>query len=112
MNVDIIYAGIYSSSFIINANDLMHLTDPKIVVDVSLPRSIDPTINQLDHVQFVSVDKLEAVANQTIERREAVIPHVESIIRVALSDFNDWLNYRDESIDWVNSRLPLISNVT
>ena len=104
MNVDIIYAGIYSSSFIINANDLMHLTDPKIVVDVSLPRSVDPTINQLDHVQFISVDKLEAVANQTIERREAVIPHVESIIRVALSDFNDWLTYRNESIDWVNKR--------
>lgn len=108
MNVDIIYAGIYSSSYVITANDVKHLTDQKIVVDVSLPRSVDPAIDQFENIQFISVDKLEAVANQTIEQREAVIPHVASIIRVALSDFNDWLTYRDESIDWVNARLPLV----
>ena len=37
---------------------------------------------------------------------------MESIIRVALSEFNDWLSYRDESIDWINARFPLVSNFT
>lgn len=105
---DIVYAGIHSSSFVLSLDDFKHLNGHKIVVDVSLPRSIDSQIERLDNTTFISVDKLEAVANQTIERREAVIPHVQAIIRVALSDFNDWLTYRDESIDWVNERFPMV----
>ena len=109
---DIVYTGIYSASFVLNKNDFCNFKKNKIVVDVSLPRSVDPSIESLDNITFISVDKLEAVAKHTIQKREAVIPHVESIIRVALSEFNDWLSYRDESIDWVNARFPLISNFT
>jgi glutamyl-tRNA reductase len=105
---DIVYAGVYSSSFILTVNDFKHMSDQKIVVDVSLPRSIDPNIGSLETATFISVDSLEAVANQTIQNRQRVIPHVESMIRVALSDFNDWLTYRNESIDWVNERFPMV----
>ena len=70
-----------------------------------MPRSVDPLSEELETINFISVDKLESVANQTIQSRESVIPHVHAMIRVALSEFNDWLGYRDESFEWVNNRL-------
>ena len=100
-----VYVGVYSSDYIFDANDFKHFSDSKILVDVSLPRCIDPKCETFSHIKFISVDKLEAIANHTLQSREAVIPHVHACIRVALSEFNDWLAYKDQSIDWVNERI-------
>ncbi len=100
-----IYIGINSTKYLLTFNDLKYLKSNKIIADVSLPRCIDPACESLPNIQSVSVDKLESVAKQTIKNREAVIPHVQACIRVAISELNDWLSYRDESFEWVNKRV-------
>ncbi len=100
-----IYIGIHSTKYLFTVEDLKYLKTKKIIADVSLPRCIDPACESLPNIQSVSVDKLESVAKQTIKNREAVIPHVQACIRVAISELNDWLSYRDESFEWVNKRV-------
>ena len=99
-----IYVGIHTNQHLFNKHDFEHLSGNRTIVDVSLPRCVDPVCESLPHITFISVDKLEAVANQTIQNRESVIPHVHACIRVAISELNDWLSYRDESFEWVNKR--------
>ena len=99
-----IYLGIHSKQYFLNQTDLKHLSGNKIIVDVSVPRCVDPSCDLMQHISFVSVDKLESIANQTIQTRASVIPHVHACIRVAISELNDWLAYRDETFEWVNER--------
>ncbi|MEK9726793.1 MAG: glutamyl-tRNA reductase [Candidatus Margulisiibacteriota bacterium] len=99
-----VYIGIHSKNYIFTNNDFQYLHGNRIIVDVSLPRCVDPRCEELPNIDVISVNKLEAIANQTIQTRESVIPHVHSVIRVAMSEFNDWLSYRDESYEWVNER--------
>ena len=97
-----VYVGIYSQTKFFTKNDFIHNPTTKILVDVGLPRTIDSSCETVPHLNVITVDALENVANQTIKNRRSVIPHVESCIRVAISELNDWLSYRDESIDWVD----------
>lgn len=99
-----IYVGIHSKQYLFNESDFKHLSGNKIVVDVSLPRCVDPVCDSMQQISFISVDKLESIANQTIQNRQSVIPHVQACIRVAISELNDWLAYRDETFEWVNKR--------
>ncbi|MGC6367747.1 MAG: glutamyl-tRNA reductase [Candidatus Marinamargulisbacteria bacterium] len=99
-----IYVGIYSQTKFFSSVDFIHNPTTKILVDVGLPRTIDASCEDVEHLNVITVDALESVANQTIQQRTAVIPHVESCIRVAISELNDWLSYRDESIEWIHFR--------
>ncbi len=98
-----IYVGIHSSEYILSKQHFQHL-DKKTIVDVSVPRCVDPECESLNNIKFISVDKLETIANETIKNRKLVVPHVHACIRVALSELNVWLSYRDESLEWVNNR--------
>ena len=100
-----IYVGVHSNHPLFNVDHLKYLNGNKTLVDVGVPRSIEPECGGLNHIHLISIDQLESVANETIKNREAVIPHVHACIRVALSDFNQWLSYRNESIEWVNKRI-------
>ncbi len=99
-----IYLGVHSTQYILTENDCKHLSKNKVIVDVSLPRCVDPKCESLGIGRCITVDKLESVANETIKTRETVIPHVQACIRVAISELNDWLKYREESFEWVNKR--------
>ena len=86
-----VYIGVHSTNYVLTKDDIKYFKDHKTIVDVSLPRSVDPKCQELSNINFISVDKLEAVANQTIQTRKSVVPHVHAMIRVAISEFNDWL---------------------
>ena len=92
-----------SKTCILTHDDLKHIQDSKIIVDVSLPRCVDPTCDTIPGMDVISVDKLEGIANTTMASRRAVIPHVQACIRVAISELNDWMAYRSERFEWVNS---------
>lgn len=59
-------------------------------IDLSVPRSIDPEIEQLDGVVVYDLDEIQQRANEALERRLASVPDVKAIIADAIGDFNDW----------------------
>ncbi|MDP5121129.1 MAG: glutamyl-tRNA reductase [Spirosomaceae bacterium] len=59
-------------------------------IDLSVPRSIDPEIEQLDGVVVYDLDEIQQRANEALERRLAAVPDVKAIIADAIGDFNDW----------------------
>lgn len=59
-------------------------------IDLSVPRSVDPEIEQLDGVVVYDLDEIQQRANEALERRLASVPDVKAIIGEAIADFNDW----------------------
>jgi len=62
----------------------------KLFVDLSVPRSIETTVEDVPGVLLYNVDNIQSKATETLERRLASVPHVETIITESIEEFYDW----------------------
>ena len=65
---------------------------PMLLIDLAIPRDIEPEANQLEDVFLYTVDDLQQIANNNLEERlkEKVI--AEKIIQISSVDFLEWVN--------------------
>lgn len=54
---------------------------PLLLIDIAVPRDIDPAVNQMDNVYLYNVDDLQNIANDYLEQRKEEIARCEAIIR-------------------------------
>lgn len=64
----------------------------KVMVDLSVPRNIDPEIGDLNFVDLANMDFLTDVTDEAYRRREENIPLVKKIIEDELTDYKNWLS--------------------
>ncbi len=62
----------------------------KILVDLSVPRSIENSVEDIPGVLLYNIDNIHSKANATLERRVSAIPQVEGIVNEAIAEFSDW----------------------
>jgi len=62
----------------------------KFFIDLSLPRSVDSSIEDVPGAIVYCLDDIQEKTTETLERRKASIPLVKSIISEAIADFEDW----------------------
>ncbi|HET6510980.1 MAG TPA: glutamyl-tRNA reductase [Candidatus Kapabacteria bacterium] len=60
---------------------------PMILLDIAVPRDIDPKIGELDNIFLKDIDDLRAIVDQNLERRKEELPKVHSIIKEELEGF-------------------------
>jgi glutamyl-tRNA reductase len=53
---------------------------PLLLVDIAVPRDIDPAVNFLENVYLYNIDDLQAIADDYLKQRKLEIVHCESII--------------------------------
>lgn len=64
----------------------------KVMLDLSVPRNIDPNVARLDFVDVANMDMLGDVTDEAYRRREEEVPLVKKIIEQELSDYQLWIN--------------------
>ena len=62
----------------------------KLFVDLSVPRSIDTAIEDVPGALLYNVDNIKSKASETLEKRIASIPTVETIISESIAEFYNW----------------------
>jgi len=62
----------------------------KLLVDLSVPRSIEPSLSESHHLLLYNVDQIEMKTNEALEKRKGSIAQVESILSEALNEFDNW----------------------
>lgn len=67
---------------------------PLFIVDIAVPRDVDPEVELLPGVQLVDIDGLKGVVETGIERRREAIPLVEEIIGEHVGRFQQWYQAR------------------
>jgi glutamyl-tRNA reductase len=65
---------------------------PQLIVDISVPRNVDPRISTLSSVFCKDLNDLNGVIELNVERRRAELPRAELIITEELAKFNAWCN--------------------
>tara|TARA_R110000850_G_scaffold79951_5_gene171975 strand:+ start:688 stop:1956 length:1269 start_codon:yes stop_codon:yes gene_type:complete len=62
----------------------------KLLVDLSVPRSIETSVEDVPGVVLYNVDNIRSKASETLEKRLASVPKVEEIIEESIKEFFDW----------------------
>lgn len=86
----VIISAVQAPNPIIKGANLEGNHHPKMLVDLSVPRSIDEDVEQVSGVILYNVDQLQEKASKALEQRRLVIPDVERIVSESLDEFNNW----------------------
>jgi glutamyl-tRNA reductase len=78
-------------------------TRPLVMIDIAMPRDIDPLCNEIPNVNVYDMDSLHTRLEHSLAEREAEIPKVETILSQEQASFMAYFNSLD--------MLPLIAEV-
>jgi glutamyl-tRNA reductase len=67
---------------------------PLYLIDLAVPRDVDPAVGSLPGVRLHNIDDLQAVVRTTLEERRAVLPAIEAMVAAETSSFEDWVRAR------------------
>ena len=68
----------------------INLLSHKYFIDLSLPRSVEPSVEEIAGVIAYNLDDIREKTNETVEKRKAAIPQVKMIIEESILEFEDW----------------------
>lgn len=63
---------------------------PMFVIDIAVPRDVDPRVTELDNVYCYDMDDLESVAAQNLESRRAELVKCLEMVERQVDRFIDW----------------------
>jgi glutamyl-tRNA reductase len=93
--VDVVICCTDAPHFVLNAADFAPVDAvrkgrPLLLVDLAVPRNLDPDLAQYAGVTVVDIDDLEAVAKRHRLARQGVLGAAEAIIDVELGHYETW----------------------
>jgi glutamyl-tRNA reductase len=64
---------------------------PLCILDIALPRDVDPAVGRLDNVYLYDLDDLRQVVASTIDHRRGELPSAERVIEEEVESYWSWL---------------------
>jgi glutamyl-tRNA reductase len=64
---------------------------PVFIIDISVPRNIDPLIDELDNVYLYDVDDLQGIVHTNIQERAKEAEKGEKIVDEEIGTFSKWI---------------------
>ena len=85
-SIDIVISSTSAPHYILDAARLAPLmalrgNQPLLLIDIAVPRDIDPEVQFLDNVYLYNVDDLQAIADDYLNQRKDELAKCEAIIR-------------------------------
>jgi glutamyl-tRNA reductase len=74
--------------------DLIHNNKPLLILDLSLPRNVDPSLKDRPNTKVIHLDELSQITDATFEKRKKFIPQAEGILDEVKLEFLEWLELR------------------
>ena len=63
---------------------------PMFMVDIAVPRDIEPEVDELDDVYLYTVDHLQEIITENLKSRQEAAEQAEEIIEIQVTEFLDW----------------------
>ncbi|RME67454.1 MAG: glutamyl-tRNA reductase [Nitrospirae bacterium] len=100
VGMDIVICSTGAPSYILHKNEMVEIMkkrkgSPVFIIDISVPRNIDPAINEIDNVYLYDVDDLQEVVDANILQRKAEAEKAETIVVEEVEKFQKWLSSLD-----------------
>jgi len=66
--------------------------DPLFIIDIGVPRNVDPASKRIDNVFLYDIDSLSAIVDKNLTRRQTEVPKVNDIIQEEVAAYFEWYN--------------------
>ena len=92
--VDICFCAVSAPHYILDREKVANIMEIRqgrglVLIDISMPRNIDPEVKTLPGVHLSSIDDLHEVVDNSMKMRESALQEVEAIIGQKIIEFND-----------------------
>jgi len=68
---------------------------PMLLIDLAVPRDVEPEVSELDDAFLYTVDDLGRIASEGLAARSNAVLQAEAIIDTEVRDFMHWMSTRD-----------------
>jgi len=94
---DIILSATSAENLVLTNDDIKVLMKKRnynscVLMDIAIPRDIDPEVKNIDYVFYNDIDSLNIIVQQNLVKRKEEIPKIEKIIDEELAGFLSWFN--------------------
>ena len=94
--VDLVICSTASPDLVLRYEDLegplRHSGRSLSIIDIAVPRNVDPRLGDLPNVYLCNMDDLDRLVAQNIDRRRQEIPLAEAIVEDEVQQFTKWFN--------------------
>ncbi len=92
---DIVISSVEIDNYIMRPDDIQRVNRknrnaPLFIIDLGVPRNIDPQVKELENVFLYDLDALNTVINENLRRRRTEVPKVDAIIVDVLDELTQW----------------------
>ncbi len=97
MDADIVISSTGSSGYVVSGDMMANIEKmrkgrPLFLVDIAVPRDLDPAISEMDNAFLYDIDDLEGIVQGNMEERKVAAEKIMVMIEEELSAFHDWVN--------------------
>jgi glutamyl-tRNA reductase len=94
-HADVVVASTSASGFVLDADTVGRALGARrgrqlLLIDLAVPRDLDPAIHGLDGCYLYDIDDLEAIVAETLSGRRREAERAESIVAVEAEKFHEW----------------------
>ncbi|PLX87120.1 MAG: glutamyl-tRNA reductase [Desulfuromonas sp.] len=95
--VDIVLSSTGAPGYVLPAEKLSEVirlrrNKPMFLIDIAVPRDIDPRGNKIDNIYLYDVDDLQGVVQANLKERHKEAAKAEAIIEEEITQFQQWLS--------------------
>jgi glutamyl-tRNA reductase len=84
-----------SDTYLIDHTHLTALSKyPEVMVDLGIPRNVNPTVEQLPNIHLYTIYGLQKIADETIENRRAQLQSANAILKEEFEKLTSWHTHR------------------
>lgn len=97
VEADILISSTGAKEFVITKEDMTYVERmrkgrPLFMIDIAVPRDLDPELEKLESVFLYDIDDLEGIVNANLAERKKAAEEIELFIEQEIVDFKHWLN--------------------
>ena len=113
-DTDILITATGSPHTIIKYESIENLSNKLVILDLAMPRDIDPNINNLANCTLYNIDHLKEISERNQKKRESISKKMLEVIDSSVDEFFDWKKTikADQFIGNLNIQVNQIKNDT
>jgi glutamyl-tRNA reductase len=97
--VDIVITSSGAPGYVLTKDDLKPILSarknkPMFLIDIAVPRNIDPAVNELDNIFLYDIDDLQKVVAENLKSRQKEAAQADRIVSEEVDRLESWLRTR------------------
>jgi glutamyl-tRNA reductase len=96
-NADVVISSTTSSGYVLDAATAERARHGRrlLLIDLAVPRDLDPAIHELDGCYLYDIDDLQAIVAETLAGRRSEAERAEAIVAAEAEKFHEWQSSLD-----------------